>query len=350
MSRIWTPIRIPPSSSDFVNFAATCKRFASEAFALYMRRRFVLAVSNYGISFEGHRDASPMQTFSVLPHDQGSLTPRWAMIDSTRMRIAKIPPTDIPDNLAFGAFSKVFKRLRSLHLHVDIDVFLCANGKTKFFLGQIGRFLLSQARTDSLLSELHVNVNFVNDQRDDDSHPKTCSLVEMLTVLDVVRESRGKDFPHAQGALFEISSVLATLTPYLLKLHTKQEENRLNHHGETGPDSLLVKMMIRGNEARGLAWNQDRLWKAPRDRYGTFTTWNLGSFEDFCNDLQRRLYGTGRGTVTVVDSDCFICELEVPTGLRAPRQVGSDNRKRKQNPSNNEPGVFTRSQQRRRLG
>src|SRR6202012_88065 len=137
--------------------------------SLCARRAFTLTASNYGITFEGLRDAFPLQTFSVLPIDQGSVQPGWAMVNPGRSVVVSVPKTTIPDNIAFHCFSAVFKSLRTLHMHVDIDIDLeqDQNKKAGFFLGQIGRFLLSHRRGYISLSTIEVTVrlgfhNFVS--------------------------------------------------------------------------------------------------------------------------------------------------------------------------------------------
>ncbi|OCT47218.1 hypothetical protein CLCR_02441 [Cladophialophora carrionii] len=345
------------SKNSLAKFAATCQRFSSHARRLYARRTFTLTTSNSGVTFEGLRDASPLQTFSVqqtfsvLPKDQASLRPGAAMIDPASRRIVKIPKNTLPGNIAFGSFSKAFKSLRLLQIYVNVDLASERNQKTKFFLGQLGGFLASQPRDSISLSTLEVIVNLGFY----DLKEYAAAMIHYPVGFDYFPEvvafsRRGIDVQGtsiSEAAVPEVSTTLATLNGYVQQFLTKQGVGW--ERGPTGPDmgSLKTKIVIRGDGTEWLHWGKKH------KLFLSANTYEFGTFNHFCDLLQRQLYGS-RPTAenSYVDGVPFVCNLglplpQVPT---ARPMIATKGRKRAPADERNSGGLDLKSTKRRRVG
>ncbi|ETI25441.1 hypothetical protein G647_02214 [Cladophialophora carrionii CBS 160.54] len=339
------------SKNSLAKFAATCQRFSSHARTLYARRTFTLTISNSGITFEGLRDASPLQTFSVLPKDQASLRPGAAMIDPASRRIVKVPKNTLPGNIAFGCFSKVFKSLRLLQIHVNVDLASERNQKTKFFLGQLGGFLVSHPRDSISLSTLEVIVNLGFYELKE----YAAAMIHYPFGFDFFPEvvafsRRGIDVQGtsiSEAAVPEVSTTLATLNRYVQQFLTKQGVGW--ERGPTGPDvgSLKTKTVIRGD---GTEWMH---WGKKHKLFLSANTYEFGTFNHFCDLLQRQLYGSSpTAENSYVDGVPFVCNLglplpQVPT---ARPMIATKGRKRAPTSERNSGGLDLKNSKKRRLG
>ncbi len=327
--------------NDLANFAATCRRFSSQGQTMYARRTFTLTISNHGITFESLRDAFPLQTFCVLPKDQGGLQPGWAMVDPAKRSLVLLPKNNVPGNVAFNRFSVVFKSLRTLRIQVDVDMEEGHNKKTCFFLGQLGRFLLSQPAGAIALSKLEVdfNLGFHDYKNDYANRPYEESRSQLFGNNDSnrmeydvprsLREASGRirigerPIPIARLTLSEVSDTLATFDSYVQKFLTKQNHRQIINAGITSITGLEVKLSILGDGTDGMQWGSDTvIWRFySSNGWGSMANTTIrreqkaefGNFEDFCNDLQHRLHGSSpTARNRIVGNAPLVCELGLP--------------------------------------
>ncbi|KAJ9610713.1 hypothetical protein H2200_005490 [Cladophialophora chaetospira] len=341
--------------TDLANFTATCRQFSGQGRAMYARRPFTLTISNHGITFESLRDAFPLQTFSVLPKDQGSVQPSWAMIDPPHRMIVKIPKNTIPGNIAFERFSAVFPNLRTLCMYVNVDLEKGHNKKTGFFLSQLGRFLLSHS-PGIALSKLEVDLNLGFHEYVREDPQKSIGLVYKIpsSIRTLSRDALAQNSTIAKIIVPEVSDTLAILYAYLQQLLAKHNGGRSADAVDSGTERLKVKISVHGDGTDGMQWGTDAvvgmMWQV--GAYRPMRT-PFGSFEDFCQDLQHRLFGSNQVVENrVVDGVRFVCELGLPLPKipKPTAKKGAKSRRRTRDDNASTGDVDATESKRQRLG
>ncbi|KAJ9611311.1 hypothetical protein H2200_004495 [Cladophialophora chaetospira] len=136
--------------NHFADFASTCKLVSNQALYIASRRSFLLTISNTGLTFEGIRDAAPLQLFG----NNGA----YAMVDDRNMRMQIVPNGSVPGNKAFTAFTQAMGNLTRLRLKFRIDLARTGSGRTRFFIEQVASQFSALQEQGSRLSEVIVTV------------------------------------------------------------------------------------------------------------------------------------------------------------------------------------------------
>lgn len=356
------------STKSFASLATTCRRFSEEARRWYTQRTFSMTVSNYGVTFENLGDNMPQRVFSVIPKDLSHIESSFATFDVRQQKVVRIPKTTIPENIALDVFSRALQHLRSLNLHVDLDLDPTGNGKTHFFLSQIGRHLLSSPYNTSSLSKIDIAVNVgLHRANSEDAvvHGRSAARIVAGPCVHLRQDQCSPSGSLHDCVLPNLSTVLRSLITSLVRLRSRQNNSRKGCDNSRAKDGspLAIRILVHGDSTPALmTWG--RSWgllahvsrpsdgHSAGDVYMTFLT--CGEFEPFCSDLQHRLF-PARRTVpnTMVDPHHLICEIGLPIAKDSAASVPKS-KKRGRNAEQdeiigNEGEVSARDATRRRL-
>ncbi|KAJ9610734.1 hypothetical protein H2200_005511 [Cladophialophora chaetospira] len=301
-------------TTGIANLAATCHNFNDQAQLLRSQRNFTLTLSNHGITFEGLRDATPLQTLKA--HVKGNI-PLWIWVDPTKQEVVRVGDGDVPGNRAFRAFANVFGRVKHLCIHIEMDLDPESCRKTNFFLDQISKFLEARQGDPTCLSTLEVaaNVGFHTLHLWEHSIYSSSHTMPRGLALDLALmswRSPSKSYNAAQVCGASVGRDIGCFVHALQRFRTAQNDLRrrkdLTEMASQSP--IAVRILIRGIETPSMRWGQ---WASGGN--GSLSGPSFGSFEQFCSSLVSRLRSTesdGEPMISIIMKGELMCELDIP--------------------------------------
>ena len=282
------------ATNHLSNLALVCKSTEAQAQSILHRHTFLLTVSNEGITFEGFRDARPLQIFRGPDS--------YKFVNPSEFKLEDVPRGSIPDNTAFTVLQRLLGKIFKLKIHIELDLSGSDSLRTRFFLRQIAEQLTALQARDSRLENIEVSATIglygPGDKvwRDAVADAPTTSRKVPWILLDKVTKQEEGHQTIAEVAAEDATEVLLPLM-HALQGHLMSKERFTS--------SLIVK-----GHGTGVPWGEEV------HGYGAWSPLvkaQCGSFELFCEQFQAGLFGSaGKAPNTMAPGDTYTSQIGFP--------------------------------------